>query len=304
MPLDGNGGYNPPSPENPVRAGTLIKSEDFNATIDDISDALSTAIYKDGQTTMDGDLSLGHNNIVQVKSLRNDEDLSIYTDGKLKITAKNGLQQNIEGDYNQVVDGNISINTPRSIEVFAGEGVAVVSDLKANSITLQDGRKVYNHTAYGGVVNAGKSVITNDNGLVDISLMSFAPNADSAIYLLATMALQKGDFVSISGTNEIVPVAYSGDTKPVGFVLEDYSQGAMALVYMVGFNNQVNIVGKGTASQAVYVDISGGKSNVVSYTPITGAFVGIALNDNIVRFVPVSPEIGVSEAKVYFYGGE
>ena len=173
MPLDGNGGYNPPSPENPVRAGTLIKSEDFNTTIDDISDALSTVMYRDGQSVMEADLSLGHNNLVQVKSIRNDGELSLFTNDKLNITA--------EGEFQQTISGNIAISTPKKVNISAGEGVVVDGDLRANSITLQDGVKVSKHTTQGGADYAGQSVLLNDIGQGDMGMVPFAPRPSEGL---------------------------------------------------------------------------------------------------------------------------
>lgn len=49
MPLDGNGNYTPPSPQFPAVPGEIIYADYFNAIILDIAEALSKALYDDGQ---------------------------------------------------------------------------------------------------------------------------------------------------------------------------------------------------------------------------------------------------------------
>ena len=214
MPLNGYGDYNPPSPENPVRAGTLIKSKDFNATIDDISDALSTAFYRDGQAAMQSDLNMGHNNIVQVKSIRNDEQLSLFSNDKVVLSAD--------------------------------KGVSVDSDLRANNIALQDGVKVSGHTATGGVENAGKSLLLNGAGQIDIGMIPLAPPSPTEILLrMPTGAeLNAGDFVYIATNDVIMPTTANPQALVVGFVLNDYQQGEMADVLLAGLNSKVAVIGE------------------------------------------------------------
>jgi hypothetical protein len=52
VPLNGSGSYSAPAASFPAVASTLIESAKFNAVINDIATALSTAIYKDGQQTI------------------------------------------------------------------------------------------------------------------------------------------------------------------------------------------------------------------------------------------------------------
>lgn len=49
MPLNGSGTYTLPSPQYPAVSGTLIEAAKYNAILADIRDALSTAIFRDGQ---------------------------------------------------------------------------------------------------------------------------------------------------------------------------------------------------------------------------------------------------------------
>ena len=253
MPLDGNGNYNPPSPENPVRAGTLIKSDDFNTTIDDISDALSTAFYRDGQAAMEADLNMGHNNIVQVKSIRNDEQLSLYSSDKLVLSA----------DKEVVVD----------------------SDLRAKNIALQDGVKVSWHTATGGVENAGKSLLLNDAGQIDIGMIPLAPPSPTEILLrMPTGAeLNAGDFVYIATNDVIMPTTANPQALVVGFVLNDYQQGDMADIILTGINNKVAVIGEITeTNRTAYT--SPDKANQITTANKGGQAVGIILSGSTIYF--------------------
>ena len=253
MPLDGNGNHNPPSPENPVRAGTLIKSDDFNTTIDDISDALSTAIYRDGQAAMEADLNMGHNNIVQVKSIRNDKQLSIFSNDKLVLSA----------DKEVVVDSNLQVK----------------------NITLQDGVKVNGYTTTGGVENAGKSVLLNSAGQIDISMIPFAPPSPTEILLrMPTGAeLNAGDFVYIATNDVIMPTTANPQALVVGFVLNDYQQGDLADVLLTGLNNKVAVIGEITETiRTAYTNPN--KANQITTTNQGGQAVGIILSASSIYF--------------------
>ena len=253
MPLNGHGDYNPPSPENPVRAGTLIKSKDFNTTIDDISDALSTAYYRDGQAPMGADLNMGHNNIVQVKSIRNDEQLSLFSNDKVVLSAD--------------------------------KGVFVESDLRANNIALQDGVKVSGHTATGGVENAGKSLLLNGAGQIDIGMIPLAPPRPTEILLrMPTGAeLNAGDFVYIATNDVIMPTTANPQALVVGFVLNDYQQGDMADVLLTGLNSKVAVIGDITEiNRTAYT--SPNKANQVLTVNQGGQAVGVILSGSSIYF--------------------
>lgn len=254
MPLDGNGNYNPPSPENPVRAGTLIKSDDFNTTIDDISDALSTAFYRDGQAALEADLNMGHKNIVQVKSIRNDEQLSLFSNDKLVLSAD--------------------------------KGVIVDSDFQVNTIALKDGVKVSGHTATGGAENAGKSVLLNGAGQIDIGMIPLVPPSPTEIQLLQITAgaeLNAGDFVYIATNDVIMPTTANPQALVVGFVLNDYQQGDMAEVLLTGINSKVLVIGEITeTTRTAYTSTD--KANQITTTNRGGQAVGVILSGSSIYF--------------------
>lgn len=49
MPLDGSGNYTPPAPQFPAVPGQVIYADYFNTIILDMAEALSKALYNDGQ---------------------------------------------------------------------------------------------------------------------------------------------------------------------------------------------------------------------------------------------------------------
>lgn len=58
MPFNGSGAYSPPAANYPAVSITLITAANRNAVDADIASALSTAICKDGQTTITGNLPM------------------------------------------------------------------------------------------------------------------------------------------------------------------------------------------------------------------------------------------------------
>lgn len=58
MPYNGSGSFSPPAADFPAVALTLIESAKFNAVVNDIATGLSTAITKDGQTTITANLPM------------------------------------------------------------------------------------------------------------------------------------------------------------------------------------------------------------------------------------------------------
>lgn len=59
MSLNGSGVYSPNTAGQPVVSGTTITDTAFNTLMSDIATALSTALYKDGQQTVTGNIPLG-----------------------------------------------------------------------------------------------------------------------------------------------------------------------------------------------------------------------------------------------------
>ena len=63
MSFNSVGPYYPPAPEFPAIAGEIIYAEYFNTIIEDIADALSMVLPRDGRAGMTGDLPMGGNEV-------------------------------------------------------------------------------------------------------------------------------------------------------------------------------------------------------------------------------------------------
>lgn len=100
MSFNSNGTYVPPAPEFPAIPGEIIYAEYFNTIIQDIADALSIVLPRDGRAGMTGDLPMGGN---EVKGLGG----GTLTLPAIRFQADNdtGLYQSSPGNLSLVVDG-------------------------------------------------------------------------------------------------------------------------------------------------------------------------------------------------------
>jgi len=70
MPFDGTGNYSPPSPPTfPAVNGEVIRSDYFNAIINDIATAMSLAFTKDGQSAPTAELDFNNQNLTNIDAL-------------------------------------------------------------------------------------------------------------------------------------------------------------------------------------------------------------------------------------------
>lgn len=95
MPLDGSGVYTPPSPEFPAIPNTTILASDFNTIMDDLATALSLAIFKDGQASMEATLNMASHKITNLTTGTNPADatnvLQVFTDPTFTGTTGTGV---------------------------------------------------------------------------------------------------------------------------------------------------------------------------------------------------------------------
>lgn len=96
MPLNGSGAYTPPSPQFPAIPNTLILASDYNAVINDISNALSQAVFRDGQGAFTGNQSMGGFKLTNMAvgtadtdSVRKGQLLDLFPIGAIYLTAGN-----------------------------------------------------------------------------------------------------------------------------------------------------------------------------------------------------------------------
>lgn len=175
MALDGNGLYIPPGPEFPAIPNTVIYAADFNTIINDIAEALSVAIFRDGQAPFEADQSMGGFKLTNVGLGVNPGDvtnvLQVFTDphfigvapGGVQISGTNfqvttlicglpagttigtvtnaeiaflsGLSQNIEGKFDSL-DVDLTLKADLISPVFTGNPTAPTPALNDNSQSI------------------------------------------------------------------------------------------------------------------------------------------------------------------------
>lgn len=96
MSLDGNGTYAPPAPEYPAIPNTDILASDFNAIIQDIANALSLALFRDGQAAATANINLGTFKLINLGNGTNPQDattvLQVFTDPTFTGTDAQGVE--------------------------------------------------------------------------------------------------------------------------------------------------------------------------------------------------------------------
>jgi hypothetical protein len=79
MPRNGSGGYSPPtSTWNPAVNGVGATAADWEALLDDMSDALTGSVAADGQTPMTAPLNMGNNRLTNVAAATARTDAVTY----------------------------------------------------------------------------------------------------------------------------------------------------------------------------------------------------------------------------------
>ena len=163
MPLNGAGSFTLVSPEFPAVADEVIYADDFNTIMLDISQALSTALYKDGQQTLTANLPMGGYKLTNLGAATANGQAVEYAQWIVSFvdpdftttTAGGGLT--VTGDLATMsvtlldLDGSTEIRLPTNTTI---SGSAVATKAYADSLAMQTA--LPNQTG-----NAGKTVITD-----------------------------------------------------------------------------------------------------------------------------------------------
>lgn len=129
MPLNGSGAYTPPSPQFPAIANTLILASDYNAVLNDVANALSQAVFRDGQGAFTGNQSMGGFKLTNMAvgtadtdSVRKSQLLDLFPIGAIYLTAGNTNPGTfLGGTWTQIAQGRtlIGVGTLGS-DTYAG----------------------------------------------------------------------------------------------------------------------------------------------------------------------------------------
>jgi hypothetical protein len=180
MPLNGSGTYTPPTPEYPAIPNTTIEAGDWNAIIEDLSTALSLALYKDGQATMAANFSMGNYKIVSLATGTANTDavnfLQVFTDPTFTGVAGTGVK--ITGttftcDATTVNWSNTNYNLTCS-GTFTFTGVSsfptqAITDNSTKVATTAFAQQLAFNAALPAITGATDYVITNNGSIVSWS---------------------------------------------------------------------------------------------------------------------------------------
>ena len=171
MPLNGSGAYTPPSPQFPAIANTLILASDYNAVINDISNALSQAVFRDGQGAFTGNQSMGGFKLTNMAvgtadtdAVRKSQLLALFPVGAIYLTAGNTNPGTfLGGTWTQIAQGRtlIGVGTLGSDTYAAGAtgGAALVTltttEMPSHNHGGATGNVSNDHTHSGTTASSG-----------------------------------------------------------------------------------------------------------------------------------------------------
>lgn len=206
MPRNGSGTYSPPvNSWNPATNGVPATASDWQAQLNDIRDALTQSVARDGQTIISGDLQMGGNKLTNLEqgslpgdSLRWEQLFSqgqqadIASAATVDIGAKNTTNLNITGTTT-ITSFGANYNGPRFLR-FAGvltltHGASLVLPGAANittaagdcAIVVPNGNPATGWRMAGYQSASGVSVLTTGNQTIDgIKTFVLSPSIPSA----------------------------------------------------------------------------------------------------------------------------
>lgn len=207
MPFNGIGTYQLPSPENPVIPGSTILASDFNTTMDDLADALSLCLPRDGQSAMLAALPMGGFKITGMANGVNPQDattvLQVFTNPTFNGTDTDGV----------TVTGTALTVTATAVTLPASTVVGDVSDTELqylNGVTSAVQTQIDAKGAHAGQVWTGTHDFTG--ATVTVATQASSNNSTSAASTafvqavafnaeLPAQAGNSGKFVTTDGTN-------------------------------------------------------------------------------------------------------
>jgi len=189
----------------PAVSGTLIESADFNTTMQDIVDALTQSISKDGQTIITGDIDFDGNQLI----LDTDGDTTITADTDDRIDFRIGGADILSLNSTGILDAN-----KNEILQFTTTASAV------NDLTIANAATGNNPSITVSGLNAtGIDILS---GSIDE-----AKGADIASATTTDIGAATGNFVDITGTTTITGLGTvkAGTKRTVQF------DGSLTLTY-------------------------------------------------------------------------
>ena len=147
MAYDGSGTYSPPTPEYPAIPDTVISSDDYNAILEDIADALSSVILRNGVAAFTGNQSLGGFKLTNNANGSADTDLptmaQVFTNPTFNGTDADGVT--ITGTKLTVDTTDISLEASGDLTIAVTDDITISGDaiaITATSLTLPSGTTI------------------------------------------------------------------------------------------------------------------------------------------------------------------
>jgi len=206
MPFDGSGAYSPPSPPTfPAVSGNTISSTYFNATVNDLANALSTALCRDGQSTVTADISLNAHKLIEVADPTNPQDAAtkFYVDAEIDtvdaaiaaITANYAkLTLTVRNAYTLAASGSIPVDTT---DLFYGlaSNIRLTSDAAVSTASPGDqipSASNVSHYFGGATVNDGRNALSAHLHMTGATSATNAYRYYAAGYFVADTAYNDG----------------------------------------------------------------------------------------------------------------
>lgn len=157
MPRNGSGTFSLTATSvAPAVSGTLIESADFNTTIQEIADALTQSISKDGQTVITGDIDFDGNQLI----LDADGDTTITADTDDRIDFRIG-----GADLVTIDTGSMDLSLPIDENKGSDIASATTTDIGAATGNFVDITGTTTITSFGTVKAGTKRTLHFDSAL-------------------------------------------------------------------------------------------------------------------------------------------
>lgn len=273
MPFNGSGVATPPGADFPAVANTLIESAKFNAVINDAYTCISTAITKDGQTTVTANIPFSNFRLTGVGNA------SAATDAMNLRSVVNG-----SGVYVGTVGGTANAITLTANPAIAAYAVGqafrfIVGTTNTGAVTIatsglavRDLKKRVSGGLVAVVANdliAGNEYAIYDDGTQYVleGVRVYSHGADIASASTINLDTATGDCVDITGTTSVTAITLAeGEERTLRFTgILTFTNGA-SLVLPGGAN-----ITTAAGDFAVVRGYASGVVRCVSYTTASGA---------------------------------
>jgi hypothetical protein len=265
LSYNGSGTFQINTAGQPVVAGTVISSTAFNSLTSDLATGLSTALTKDGQTTVTANIPLAGFKITGLGAA------TVGTDAVRYSQIQSGTDKLITVTGTDTLTGTM---TPALTAYAAGNQFSfVAANTNTGAVTINiDGVGVKSITKNGTTALVAGNIVANSVVLIEYDGTRFQ--------LLNVVVTATGDVVGpASSTANAIPT-FSGTT---GKVLQDNTKVKIV-------SNNITMDGSTSGTLTVAAPAVAG-TNTVTFPAATDTLVGKATTDTLTNKTLTSPAI-------------